>query len=83
MVIFVVVDKILVFDEAHNIMETVSSLNTVKLSYGNFYLAYTQVNQYLQKYESRLAAKNAKFLREISQICVAFVKYIKGEFKKY
>ena len=83
MVIFVVVDKILVFDEAHNIMETVSSLNTVKLSYGNFYLAYTQVNQYLQKYESRLAAKNAKFLREISQICAAFVKYIKGEFKKY
>jgi chromosome transmission fidelity protein 1 len=26
-------NKTLVFDEAHNIMETISSLNTVKLSY--------------------------------------------------
>ncbi len=73
------VDKTLVFDEAHNIMETVSSLNTVKLSYLNFYLAYTQIKQYLQKYEGRLAAKNAKFLRDISQLCFDFVKYIKNQ----
>ena len=73
------VDKILVFDEAHNIMETVSSLNIVKLSYHNFELADTQVKQYLQKYEARLAAKNAKFLRAISRLCSDFVEYIKGQ----
>ena len=70
-------NKVLVFDEAHNIMETVSSLNTVRMSYSNFYLAYTQVKQYLNKYEGRLAAKNAKFLRDIAGLCADFIKYIK------
>ena len=33
-------NKILVFDEAHNIMETMSSINTVQLTYSNLMHAY-------------------------------------------
>jgi len=36
-------NKTLVFDEAHNIMETVSSLNTVKITYLSLHHAFTQV----------------------------------------
>ena len=58
-------NKIVVFDEAHNIMETVANLNTVRLSYMQLYSAFTQIQQYLRKYESRMAAKNSKFLRDL------------------
>lgn len=36
-------DKIVVFDEAHNIMETVASLNTVSLSYMQLCTVRTQI----------------------------------------
>ena len=36
-------NKILVFDEAHNIMETISSLNNIKMSYKQLYLGHSQL----------------------------------------
>lgn len=75
-------NKILVFDEAHNIMETVANLNTIRLSYMQLYTAYTQIQQYLRKYESRMGAKNSKFLRDLIQLAADFIKYIKLQWKK-
>ena len=73
-------NKTLVFDEGHNILETVSSLNTVKVSYSQLYLAYTEIQQYLRKYGARLSASNSKFLKDIVNVCACFVKYLKKRF---
>ena len=70
-------NKVLVFDEAHNIMETVSSLNNVTVNYSVLYQGFSHTQAYLRKYEARLSAKNAKFLRDVSQICADFSKYIR------
>ena len=58
-------------------METISSLNTVKISYSNLYQGHSQTQAYLRKYEARLSPKNSKFLRDLSQICLDLSKYLK------
>jgi hypothetical protein len=58
-------------------METISNLNTVKVSYSNLYHGQSQIQAYLRKYEARLSSKNAKFLRDLSQICTDMSKYLK------
>jgi chromosome transmission fidelity protein 1 len=70
-------NKIIVFDEAHNLMESVAALNSAIVPYSSFYLGFSQIEAYLRKYESRLSPKNAKFLRDISAICADFSKYLK------
>jgi chromosome transmission fidelity protein 1 len=37
------INKIVVFDEAHNIMETISSLNNVTVSYTVLYQGFSQI----------------------------------------
>jgi chromosome transmission fidelity protein 1 len=75
-------NKVLVFDEAHNIMETVSSLNNVTVNYSVLYQGFSHTQAYLRKYEARLSAKNAKFLRDVSQICADFSKYIRSQWTR-
>lgn len=64
-------------------MESVASLNTVRISYMQLYTAHTQVNQYLKKYEGRMAAKNSKFLRDLVQLAFDFIKYFKLQWKTW
>ena len=71
-------NKIVVFDEAHNIMETVASMFTVTQTFASFYQSHSQIMAYLKKYELRMGAKNAKCLRELAQICADFVKFLKS-----
>lgn len=58
-------------------METISNLNTVKVTYANLYQGHSQTQAYLRKYETRLSSKNSKFLRDLSQICCDVAKYLK------
>ena len=44
-------------------------------------MAHTHVNQYLKKYEARMAAKNSKFLRDLAQLAFDFIKYFKSQWK--
>jgi chromosome transmission fidelity protein 1 len=65
------------FDEAHNIMETISAMSNITLCLANFTQAHTQLLAYLQKYEKRLLAKNVMFLRDIASLCHKVAGYFK------
>jgi chromosome transmission fidelity protein 1 len=67
-----VLDKIVLFDEAHNIMETISAMSNITVSASHLTLAHTQLSTYLQRYEKRLLAKNVMFLKEIATLCNKF-----------
>ena len=70
-------NKVVVFDEAHNIMETMSSINTVQISYSQLMHGYSQIQSYVRKYGGRMNAKNNKSLKDIVSICASFAKYLK------
>lgn len=66
----------LVFDEAHNIMETICSLNTVTITFKILNIAHQKIGEYLSKYGNRLAPKNAKTIKDIAAIAENFKKYL-------
>jgi chromosome transmission fidelity protein 1 len=69
-------DKILVFDEAHNLMETITSLNSIKVQKSQFDLAFSKIQEYLGKYGKRMAPQNVKSLNDISQVFQSVCKYL-------
>eukprot|EP00347_Sterkiella_histriomuscorum_P014288 403361448 len=69
-------NKVLIFDEAHNIMETICSLNTVSISLTSLEGGFKQISAYQQKYGNRLAAKNQKYLKDILKIVDTIRKYL-------
>ena len=69
-------NKILVFDEGHNIMETICSLNTVQITQGDLRIAEEHIKVYAEKYGSRLAPKNLKMIAQIQKILATLAKYL-------
>jgi chromosome transmission fidelity protein 1 len=65
-----------VFDEAHNIMETITSMNSVEVTSTQLSAASKSIADYIDKYGSRLAPKNLKSLKDILHVVNALSKYI-------
>jgi len=57
-----------VFDEAHNIMETITSMNSVSVTQTQLAQGSVLLGQYIEKYGSRLAPKNLTSLKAIHSI---------------
>jgi chromosome transmission fidelity protein 1 len=70
------IDKVLVFDEGHNIMETICSLNSVSITYSQMHHGSSQLSEYIKKYVARLAPKNLKSLKDIISVMSQFIKYV-------
>jgi chromosome transmission fidelity protein 1 len=68
-----------VFDEAHNLMETITSMNTVSVSLSQLSGASSALQGYLDKYGSRLAPKNQKSLKDIHSFAKSLEKFLQTE----
>ncbi|KAI8137325.1 ATP-dependent RNA helicase chl1 [Fennellomyces sp. T-0311] len=67
-------NSVVIIDEAHNLIETVTSIHTVSLSYSQVRMAISQLGAYLQKYKNRLLGKNIAYIRQIVHIVKAILK---------
>ncbi|KAI8987718.1 helicase C-terminal domain-containing protein [Mycotypha africana] len=69
-------NNVVILDEAHNLMETITSLHTVQLSLSQITLAGNQLKLYVEKYRARLAGKNVVYIRQILLIIRALVNHL-------
>ncbi|KAI8089909.1 putative ATP-dependent RNA helicase DDX11 [Halteromyces radiatus] len=74
--------NIIIIDEAHNLMETISSIHTVTISLSQLLLALSQIRMYIEKYLSRLLGKNTIYIKQMITILKAFVKVLESKDKK-
>ena len=70
--------SIVIIDEAHNLLETITGIHSVGVGGGQLALAYSQLTQYREKYSSRLKAKNLLYIKQILFILTRFIKALGG-----
>lgn len=68
--------KVIVFDEAHNLMEAIGQMNSLEISSDKFSLATTSLETYLLKYEKRMSPTNVKKIKELITILNSFTKFL-------
>jgi chromosome transmission fidelity protein 1 len=70
--------QVIVIDEAHNLMETVSSIHSTAVTGLQLTCAYSQLSQYQERFHARLKAKNLMYIRQLLFILSAFIKVLGG-----
>lgn len=69
-------NSIVVIDEAHNLMDTISSMNSVTTSVSDFTTAITGLKQYLNKFARRLNSGNRIHLIKLIKLCQVVEKFM-------
>ncbi|XP_018010738.1 ATP-dependent DNA helicase DDX11 [Hyalella azteca] len=69
----------LIVDEAHNLLGTLASVQELTLSLAQVCRSREQVQQYLQRYESRLSARNLLHLNQLLFCLKAFSSVLQPE----
>eukprot|EP00931_Biecheleriopsis_adriatica_P089373 TRINITY_DN6351_c0_g1_i1.p1 TRINITY_DN6351_c0_g1~~TRINITY_DN6351_c0_g1_i1.p1 ORF type:complete len:884 (-),score=190.74 TRINITY_DN6351_c0_g1_i1:49-2700(-) len=70
--------KVLIFDEAHNLLEAISEANSVGLTASQARNAVDDLDLYAGRYEARLAPGNAMRLRQLRQLCTQLHRLLGG-----
>ncbi|KAJ3414188.1 DEAD H (Asp-Glu-Ala-Asp His) box helicase 11 [Chytridiales sp. JEL 0842] len=70
-------NNIVVFDEAHNIMDTITSIHSVSLELFQVERAACQLMQYFQKFKNRLKGKNISYIKQLLVLLDALQKSLK------
>jgi len=71
-------NSIVIIDEAHNLLDTITNIHSVTISGSQLGLAYSQLNQYKERYSSRLKAKNILYIKQLLFILSSFIKLLGG-----
>lgn len=71
--------NIVIIDEAHNLLDTISSIHSIEVTASQITCASAQLNQYQERYLKRLKAKNLMYIRQILFILNSFNKYLTGQ----
>ncbi|ORX45561.1 DNA repair helicase [Piromyces finnis] len=74
-------DSIIIFDEAHNIIDTITNTYSFMLDSDMIDRTISDINEYLGKYEKRLKGKNIMYIQQIIVILKALKNYY-TDFKK-
>ena len=67
---------IVIIDEAHNLMDTIASLNSASISLVQLQTAREQVTQYLQKFKNRLRGKNRIYVAQLLRVLDSLTGYL-------
>ena len=60
-------NSIIIIDEAHNLLETITQINSFTLNFCQICQVYSQLKRYQEKYQKRLKAKNSYY---VNQLCL-------------
>ena len=72
-------NSIVIIDEAHNLVETITNIHSVSTNGHMLGAAHAQLSQYRDRYASRLKAKNLLYIKQILFILGRFIKLLGGE----
>ena len=61
-------NQIVIIDEAHNLIDTITQINSVEISNLHVSQSLNQLNSYVDRYKSRLCAKNLLYCRQLINI---------------
>lgn len=67
--------SIVIFDEAHNLIDCIQNLFSVKLTRFQVNMALDQLNLYLSKYSSRISGSTTIHIQQLVMICNKYIKY--------
>lgn len=61
-------NQIVIIDEAHNLIDTISQIHSVEFTDQHVTQSLTQLNNYINRYKSRFSAKNMLYLRQLLNV---------------
>eukprot|EP00930_Biecheleria_cincta_P001464 TRINITY_DN102601_c0_g1_i1.p1 TRINITY_DN102601_c0_g1~~TRINITY_DN102601_c0_g1_i1.p1 ORF type:complete len:892 (+),score=157.42 TRINITY_DN102601_c0_g1_i1:107-2782(+) len=70
--------NVLIFDEAHNLLEAISEAHSVALTATQAKVASDDLGLYAARYEARLSPGNAMRLRQLRQLCIQLHRLLGG-----
>ncbi|KAJ3143835.1 DEAD H (Asp-Glu-Ala-Asp His) box helicase 11, partial [Irineochytrium annulatum] len=71
-------DNVVIFDEAHNIVDTITGMHSVSVELQQLEACRAQLLAYFKKYQPRLKGKNVIYLRQLMVVLGAFSKAMKA-----
>uniref|UniRef100_A0A4W3IZK4 ATP-dependent DNA helicase DDX11 n=1 Tax=Callorhinchus milii TaxID=7868 RepID=A0A4W3IZK4_CALMI len=72
-------DQIVVIDEAHNLIDTISCIYSCEVTGTQLCCAHSQLSQYMERYRTRLKAKNLMYIKQILYILVHLIRILGGK----
>ena len=75
-------NSIIIFDEAHNLLEQEASLKSTELSYSELSQICERIDEYKQKYEKKMKKNNLFIISHLQDVCRALMASIKAIFSK-
>ncbi|KAG9528532.1 ATP-dependent RNA helicase CHL1, partial [Aureobasidium melanogenum] len=71
-------NHIVIIDEAHNLMDAISSIHTVEVSLQQLHLARAQLTVYLQRFRNRLKGKNRVYVTQVVRLLDSIANYLQS-----
>ncbi|XP_064636727.1 ATP-dependent DNA helicase DDX11-like [Lineus longissimus] len=71
-------DNIVIVDEAHNLVETINNVYSIEVTATQVTCAHSQLSQYMERYRTRLKAKNLMYIKQILFILSNLIKALGG-----
>ncbi|KAI8813323.1 helicase C-terminal domain-containing protein [Cladochytrium replicatum] len=65
--------KVVIIDEAHNIVSAIESVNSVSISTADVQTALVQLDGYYERFRSRLAGRNVVYIKQLQKLLQAIV----------
>ncbi|CAH2276371.1 ATP-dependent DNA helicase DDX11 isoform X2 [Pelobates cultripes] len=75
-------DQVIIIDEAHNLIDTITCMYSSQVSGSQLCQAHSQLAQYMERYRSRLKAKNLMYTKQILYLLEKFVGVLGGNVKQ-
>ncbi|XP_049738125.1 ATP-dependent DNA helicase DDX11 isoform X2 [Elephas maximus indicus] len=74
--------QVVIIDEAHNLIDAITSIHSTELSGSQLCQAHSQLLQYMERYRKRLKAKNLMYIKQILYLLEKFVAVLGGNIKQ-
>lgn len=68
--------NVVIIDEAHNLLETISNIYSTEIRGSNIAEAHRLLNDYLKRYRCRMNTKNVMYLKQLIHLINCFVRYL-------
>lgn len=72
-------NSIVIIDEAHNLLETITSLHSSEVSLEQMIRCFFQLSSYITKYEKRFNPNNLFFMRQLETFLKNVIKFMRSQ----
>jgi chromosome transmission fidelity protein 1 len=73
---------VVVIDEAHNLIDAISSIHSIQITLSQLQLCKAQLDVYLGKFRNRLKGSNKVYVMQIQRLCDGLATHLEGLGKK-